>query len=499
MRRIFPVIAAIGLAGFGVARAETAPKSLSEAGRALYGHIVGQLDTMSAPDASLRHGPIAIDEGGTGFHVVIPDVAMTLAEGGTIRLGTIEADLTPEGPDVYDVALTLPRLITVADETGAEIGHATVGESSFTGTWAPVTGGYLDQKLRLADVVVTFPDSGFEARAVLAAYEAALTPSNDSKVTGPSAFLLDGLSISDGQGHEIVRLGSLAGTSAVRALDRAAMLKLNQGFAALGEAGQPNADGTPAAPLDLSFLPTALGDIIADASTDVTLENLTIMDPTGAGGVIIDRLVLASSVTDLDGDLARLHLSYRHDGLQATGEAASPLVPDVVNLEIDVERLPTARLYVMAVAAGAMAAVAPDATGSQALAQLPALFAQSATEVKIGALDLAMAGAKLYGSGTIAGDPNATGGVVGGFTLFASGLESAIATLTANPEDAEAQQAGFFLSLLQSLGAPETAADGAPVLAYRVALDPAGNHTLNGQNLGELFSGMAGGEPGATP
>jgi hypothetical protein len=379
MRILLAALVAVGVADLGAVRAQTAPETLSEAGRALYGHIVEQLDGLNAPENNLRHGPIAIDEGATGFHVVIPDVAMVMPEGGTIRLGTIEADMTPQSPDVYGVAMTLPNLITVADETGAEIGHATVGESSFTGTWAPLTGGYLDQKLKLADLVVTFPDTGFEARAALAAYEAALTPSSDSKVTGPSAFLLDGLTISDGQGHDIIRLGSLAGTSAVRALDRTAMLKLNQGFMALGEAGQPNADGTPAEPLDLSFLPTAIGDIIADASTDVTLENLTIADPTGAGVVVIDRLAFASGVSDLDANLARLDLSYRHDGLQATGEAASPLVPDAVNLEIDVERLPAARLYVMTVAAGAMAAVAPDAAGSQALAQLPALFAQSAT------------------------------------------------------------------------------------------------------------------------
>ena len=379
MRILLAALVAVGVADLGAVRAQTAPETLSEAGRALYGHIVEQLDGLNAPENNLRHGPIAIDEGATGFHVVIPDVAMVMPEGGTIWLGTIEADMTPQSPDVYGVAMTLPNLITVADETGAEIGHATVGESSFTGTWAPLTGGYLDQKLKLADLVVTFPDTGFEASAALAAYEAALTPSSDSKVTGPSAFLMDGLTISDGQGHDIIRLGSLAGTSAVRALDRTAMLKLNQGFMALGEAVQPNADGTPAEPLDLSFLPTAIGDIIADASTDVTLENLTIADPTGAGVVVIDRLAFASGVSDLDANLARLDLSYRHDGLQATGEAASPLVPDAVNLEIDVERLPAARHYVMTVAAGAMAAVAPDAAGSQALAQLPALFAQSAT------------------------------------------------------------------------------------------------------------------------
>lgn len=486
-----PITAAFLVVAAGAAAAQTAPDGLSAEGRVLYDHLMEQFVTLTPQGGELRHGPLAIDESAAGFHVVIPDLAIVMAEGIVLNYGTIEADMTPKGPGVYGVDLAFPELITVTDDAGAEIAHATVGDVAFTGTWAPDTGGYLEQRLRASDMVMSFPDAGFEVRAEGLVYETALTPEGGAKVSGPGAFSLAGLSVRDGQGNEVLNLGTLSGTSTVRALDRAALLRMNQGMASLGQQAAPDQ------PLDLSFMPESPGDVMGEGSTDVTLERMAVSDPTGGGGVFIDRLAFATGFADLDAPLARLDLRYRHDGLSVSGAAASPLVPDAINLDLAVERLPANKLYAMAIAAGALAAAAPEAAGPQVLAQLPALFAEAATELRVAAIDIAMAGAEVHGSGTVAGDPAATGGMVGGFTLFASGLEDAIAALGADPEDMEAQQAGFFLTLFQSLGAPETAADGQPVLAYRIELDPAGDHKLNGQSLGQLFSGMGG--EGTTP
>jgi hypothetical protein len=492
-RSLLAVLAAvsIGLGTAGPGMADTAPEDLSSDGRVLYDHIVTQLDALTAPGAELRHGPIAIDETGAGFHVVIPDFAMVMAEGITITYGTLEADMVPEDAGVYAVSMEFPNLLVVSDAAGTEIAHATFGDATYSGTWAPETGGYLDQTARAANIVLTLPDAGMEVRVEAIAYEAALTPSGGSLVSGPSAFSMNGLSLRDGQGNELVNLGSLSGTGAVRDMDRAALLRMNQGIAALGKSDPANQQ------LDLSFMPGTPGDVLGDASMDMTIENLAVSDPTGGGGLFMGRMTYATGVADLDGPLARLDFRYRHDGLSLTGEASSPLVPDVLNLDLAVERLPATRLYALALAAGALMATVPDAAGPQLLAQLPALFAESGTELKVAALDIAVAGAEAHGSGTVAGDPAASGGVVGGFTLFASGLETAIAALTADPEDQSAQQAGFFLTLFQSLGAPEIAADGAPVLAYRIELDPAGDHKLNGQSIAALFAGMGG--EGTTP
>lgn len=468
------------------------PDDLSPAERALYGQILEELDRLTPEGTELRMGPIEVDERDNGFHVTLTDVrVISTVERVAVDLGTLEFDMTPRDAATYAVTMAWPELITVHDETGNEVAHATFGERSFEGTWSPAFGGYLEQRLVLGDIVLTIEDASFEVRAERVAYEAALGPSGPGRVSGPSAYSLSGLTVRDGQGHELVRIGSVSGTSAVRDLDRGLLNRMNQGMTSMS--GPDSAAGGP----NLSFMPETPGDIIGDASMDFAVRDIAVSDPTGGGELFLGSLAYATAVENLDTPLARIDMSYRHDGLVVTGEAASPLVPDAFNLDFAVERLPAARLYGLLLAAGVAAMATPDATPDQLLGDLPGLFAEAATELRIGAIDIFVAGAEAHASGTLTGDPAASGGVVGTFTMFAARLDEAIARLGAL-QDEPSQQAAFFLSLFQGFGAPETDTTGQPVLAYRLELDPTGAHRLNGQDLAALFGGMTG-EAQGTP
>lgn len=470
--------------------AEPADPSLSPEAKRLYDYLVGEIVRLTPPGATIRHGRIQIEEAGGAFHVVMPDVTfVSRVDGFRANFGTFEKVVTPLGDDRYGVVMTLPDLITVDDDQGREVAHATLGESRFEGTWAPATGGYLDQTMTLGDIVVVSAEVGVELRIFRARYDTALVASGEARVTGPSAYAFEGITLSDGQGREIATVGAIRGTSEVRDLDRGILTRLNNGMAALDQASRQ----LGAAP-DLSFLPTEPGAILGGARMDVTFEDVVVSTPMG-DGFNIARLSYAASVDGLDTPLARIDMRYRHDGLRVAGSEASALVPELANLDFAIERLPATHLYGLALAAG-ISALANPAAGPEALfADLPRVFAEAGTELKVAALDLVAAGAEAHASGSVTGDPVAAGGVIGSFTMFASGLDGAIERVGADPNDMNGQQAAFFLTLLQSLGAPETDAGGQPVLAYRIELSPDGKHTLNGQDIEALMGGLMGGQP----
>ncbi|MEX2649561.1 MAG: tetratricopeptide repeat protein [Alphaproteobacteria bacterium] len=470
--------------------AEPADPNLSLEAKRLYDFLVADLVRLTPPGATIRHGQILVEETGAAFRVVMPDVTfISHVDRFKVNLGTFVADATPLGNDVYGIDMVLPELMTVDDKDGNEVAHAMLGESRFEGTWAPATGGYLDQTMTLGDIVVASAEAGVELRIARARYDTALVPSGEARVTGPSAYAIEGITLSDGQGREIARIGAIRGTSEVRDLDRGILTRLNNGMAALDQASRQ----LGASP-DLSFLPTEPGAILGGARMDVTFEDVVVSTPMG-DGFNIARLSYATSVDGLDTPLARFDMQYRHDGLRLAGPEASALVPDLANLDIAIERLPAAHLYGLALAAGISALANPAAAPEALFADLPRVFAEAGTELKVAALDLAAAGAEAHASGSVTGDPVASGGVIGSFTMFASGLDGAIERLGADPNDMNGQQAAFFLTLLQSLGAPETNEGGEPVLAYRIELSPDGKHTLNGQDIEALMGGLMGGQP----
>lgn len=469
-----------------------APDLTPEA-RELYDRIVAEMTRMAPYGTEIRMAALTIEQAGSSFHVAMPGLVLVgVEEGVEVRLDTLEFDVTPGESATYLVTLAWPALVTVHGGAGAELAHISFGERSFTGTWAPLLGGYLDQRLGLADVVLSIPDVGIEVRAATIAYEAALVPVGGGRVTGPSAFSFGGLTIDNRQGQRLLAIGSISGTGAVRGLDRGLLNRLNEGAASIAQSG---AGGTaPGGTPDLSFLPATPGDIVGDASMDVTMRDVSLADPTGVGSMYLAGLGFAIAVNGLDSPLARLGLSYRHDGLALAGDAASPLAPKAFNLDLAIERLPAARLYVALLGASLAAFVDPNAGPDILLAGLPALFVQAGTELRVAAIDIDVAGAEAHGSGRLVGDPSATGDVVGAFEVTVQRLDRAIAALVAATNDPAAQEAAVFLTVLQGLGAPGTDADGAAVLAYRIEITPTGA-TLNGQDLETLMPGAMGGAP----
>ena len=461
-----------------------ADPGLSPEARELRDLIVAEVTRMVPYGIEIRMATLAIEQAGPTFHVAMPDLALIgIEDGVSVRLDTLEFDVTPTGQSTYRVVAIWPALVTVHDRSGREVANITFGERSFEGTWAPELGGYLDQRLHLANVVLSVPDMGFEVRAKRIAYEAALEPSGNGRVTGPSAFSLGDFSLANHQGQNLFTIGSLKGTSTVRGLNRGLLARLNEGAIAMTPGGAP----------DLSFLPATLGDIIGDAAMDVTIQDLTFSDPTGGASGYIARLAYAMAVVGLDGPLARIEFSYRHDGLALGGDADSALAPKAFNLDLSVDRLPAADLYAMLLNAG-IASFANPGAGDALLAGLPAVFVRAATELRVDALDLSFAGAEAHGSGSLTGDPASTGGVVGTFSLVASRLDRAIETLTQASENQDAMQAAFFLTMVQGMGAPETDSTGDPVLAYRLEIDATGAK-LNGQDLDAMMSGAMGTQP----
>lgn len=472
-----------------------APDLTPEA-RELYDRIVAELTRMAPYGTEIRMAALTIEQAGSRFHVAMPGLVLVgIEEGVEVRLDTLEFDVTPGESSTYLVTMAWPALVTVHDGSGAEFAHITFGKSSFTGTWAPLLGGYLDQRLGLADVVLSIPDFGIEFRAATIAYEAALVPVGGSRVTGPSAFSLDGLTVDNRQGQRLLAIGSISGTSAVRGLDYGLLNRWNEGAASIAQSVESGAGGTaPGGAPDLSFLPATPGDIVGDASMDFTMRDVSLADPTGVSSMYLAGLGFAFAVNSLDSPLARLELRYRHDGLALAGDAASPLAPKAFNLDLAVERLPAARIYVAVLGAFLAAFADPDAGPDTLLAGLPALFVEAGTELRVAAIDIDVAGAEAHGSGSLVGDPSATGDVVGAFEVTARRLDRAIAALVAATNDPHAQEAAVFLTVLQGLGAPGSDADGEAVLDYRIEIKPTGV-TLNGQDFGALIPGASGGTP----
>ncbi|AHF00257.1 hypothetical protein [Thioalkalivibrio paradoxus] len=228
-------------------------------------------------------GEIGIDEHPDGrIGLLLPSLTLEAPDDVTAELGDLAAELRPLGSERWEVTVQLPGDVPLRDRKGDLAARISIGERSMSGVWAGDLASPLQLAVHLGDLVLESeaPTAALdpEQPGRLDAQRLALTLDLDERepgvVTGPLAFVVEGVSLASAAAEPIGHLGRLSVGVDYEDVDLA-------GLAAFGDMAAAPETLMERDPAELlSELLTALGGM----QSRIEVEDLAVQAPPGEVG-----------------------------------------------------------------------------------------------------------------------------------------------------------------------------------------------------------------------
>jgi hypothetical protein len=431
-------------------------------------------------------GPITVEPAGASYRARVPAATIEVPGDVTVTMDAVPIDLVPTDRGWYDVTWTLPSTITVTP-VGDPPGQLTIASQSNRGVFAPEYETFMMLDTTLSGLAAASPEDATSVRLESVSMRADSQEAAPGVFDSTSTFELRGLDVTDETGAAVVRLDALAFEGTFDDADMAALAAIGEQLNDISVRAEGASDPAQAQAIigELAAVIEAAPVLLSGLNGGFRLSGLRVDDEET---VTIGDTGLTLALTGLAGDASNLDI-----GVQLNGLGIEPMpefqrfIPRSVNGVFGLVNLPNAQLkqiLVDSIRTSMAAGMDPEMVGMMAAMQLSQAFNTTGGRVEIRSLsiDADVASMDLVGSVT----PNAAsmfGATMQG-TLSIAGMEQLVSEVKAMPDAADAVKA---LTMLQSMGRQENAADGTPVRVWDVAFNEQGQFLVNGTDMTPLL------------
>ena len=432
---------------------------------------------------------------------------------GTWELGDIVYDLTPVGDATYDVVLTLPETTALFDAAGKAAGGTSIGSQSLLGTWNLALNLWTDGTAEVRDFALHANPPGEEAFAMSIAAvtgESRLESLSEGKWGGVSRVAIEDVTFAgeDGEVGAVDRIDVMTDQRAVdyvffQALSLA-RAEFEQRFGAEPDFADPEVQEVlQTLTQPLFALARERAPLIGDLGVEITLSGISGADPETGAPLAIARIHFGISAHDLDNPTGIVNIAYEHEGLAASVDGVMQrYLPADMAFVIALRDLPVDDAATMTLEMFESGMTDPANFEDNAMMALAFMgmglqqsMAQAGSALEIERIDYVSEALKAHMGGTLVATAASPLGATGTVTLEVEGLDAAVAELSAQQGDPDAQEAAMPLAMLQAMG--QRIEEGGVVRhVYVVELTPDGRTLLNGNDMGPMMDGMMGGGEG---
>lgn len=489
---------------------ESTPIEESAAAAQLRSAINANLETFNgSEEASLDYG-LDIAESDDGAMVATVRGLRMASTEGTWEMGEIVYDLTPVGEATYDVTVAVPAATTFYDDHGMAVGGTSIGSQDIHGTWNIAlnlwTSGFVDMR----DVTMTMAQDGenpFDLTVAAITGDSAMDDQGDGKWRGATRFTLDGIAFGGGDG-EVGSIDAVNVTMDQRAVDyiffQALQMARTEFEGRFGPMPDFNDKTVQAALQDLARPVLALArersPLVGDLGGGIEILGLEGTDPESGAPFRLERLSMAMSAYDLDTALGTVNIAFEHSGFAMTVDGtAQRYLPSDGAFIVTVRDVPVEDSAAMALEMFEGGLDDPAAFQDNAMMALTFLglgmqqsMAATGTTLEIENIAYVSQALTATMKGALTVDAASPLGATGTVTLEIEGLDAAVADVSAQKDDPDAQEILMPLTMLQAMG--QRVEDGGTVRhVYVVELTADGRTLLNGTDMGPMMDGMMGG------
>ncbi|MCH8139107.1 MAG: hypothetical protein IH926_09205, partial [Proteobacteria bacterium] len=295
-----------------------------------------------------RGGAIAVTERDGAFHILVPGVTIAGPEAGqgAIDIGDVRITARPRPDGRYRVRLVLPERMAVRDSGGGTTAIL-IAKQRFGGIWAPELESFIKIDGAYADIRWVPPPGRPGWKIGNLAIKADFTESSPGAWSGPFVVVMKHLEFSGITGKGRVHIGSVEMRTDSRDLrlgDQSRLVReMNATLAPLARARKGKKERlTKAEAAAISKLLRTLRRLFADASSEISITDITYSKMPGAPKSRLKRLHIRIALNDLDKKFSNFNLIYQH-GLLVVSEtegAGRLLAPVGMTIDVTARRLP---------------------------------------------------------------------------------------------------------------------------------------------------------------
>jgi hypothetical protein len=409
-----------------------------------------------------EHDELDIVPRNGGYDIALPGARITTEDGSVFDIGTVHVHVEPASPEGDDVSVVVPGRIPFKDARG-QSGAITIGEQSITLRWDRRFQGSNNFDVILGDVTVAV-DAPVPHRVSIGelAAVAKMAEQEDGKWSGPVEFRVERLAMSTDQGKSL-NLGRVAFAMNFSDFDLVAYRQ-----------------AVPAEGGNAVLFSGDMAGLIGAFDAEVTLEALEAVD-SAQGNLSLGVARYSISAKYLDQPVSDLVIRFGHEGLIGSGPMApGEVIPDRLQLNILIDRLPVEAVTKVVATAGIEMALLGEIKSTNALMpELAAALTGAKSEMRIEKSEFSAPALAGEMSGSLNADEQSAFGVSGGLTVRLVGLTAFQKLLETRTGKAQGLREG--VTMLLAMGKPES---GGLSHRYDFQLRSDGTLLLNGDPFG---------------
>lgn len=490
------------------AEVETGEIEESEAAAQVRAALTAAMAGYDSEESTLDYG-IDIAENADGSMVATLRSVRVISGDGTWEMDDIVYALTPVAEATYDTVVTLPETTVIYDDTGKAAGGSTIGSQDIRGTWNVALNLWSQGTIDIRDVALQIAAPGEEAFAMAIAAitgETRLDASAPGKWGGVARMAIEDivLSGSDSDNAQVERIDIVVDQRAIDYVFFQAMglarAEFKRRFGAAPDLEDPSVQQAMARITEpIIALARERAPVIGDAGMAITVSGIAGQDPDTGAPVAIGRIHFALSAENMDSPAGVVKLAYEHSGLAAPVDGVMQgYMPGEAAFVIALRDLPVEDATTMALEMFEEGVADPASFQDNAMMALTFLglglqqsMAEAGSALEIERIAYLSEALKAHVGGTLVASMASPLGAVGTVTMEVEGLDAAVAQLSAQTDDPDAQEAAMPLAMLQAMG--ERVEDGGVVRhIYVVELTADGRTLLNGNDMGPMIDGLMG-------
>ncbi len=453
---------------------------------------------------------------GDHYDVALPPLTVVSDDGSTAEVGSVALTVKPQEGGTHAVTAVLPDTVPLLDG-GKPSATIRIGQQRFSGVWSGTYESFLSVDANYGDLSVTSDkksggkkgdakNGSLTVGSVTMAGE--LKPDGATTWSGPGALSISNVRVLDDQKKEVMTLAGLTAEGTYTRVDLArssAMQRLIQAHAAAG---------TEPPPAELMSL---VQGMMGGGSFRFGLSGLSGHNPDDGSRFALAQFTSHGATEDFDKPTANATMGFEMAGLEVTPAVAPQgFLPDRVELQLSLAKLPTASLWQALADYAALAqakgsnededddeedAAAADPQAEAIGNRLVGAMAAVGSELRIDKLLVNAPAASGDMTGGLRMAANTAYGAVGGATILLRGLDAAAKALQPKPgqkADKDAKDTLGVIAMLQAFGQAGKDASGNEVRSYKIDLTETGQILLNGADMSALMGGGAPTEPAPT-
>jgi len=456
-----------------------------------------------------RGGAIAVTERDGVFHILVPGVTFALSadrqgrKPSAIDFGDVRITAKPRPDGRYRVRLVLPEKMAVRDSGGGTTAIL-IAKQRFDGIWAPELESFIEIDGAYADIRGVPPAGRPGWKIGNLAIKADFTETSPGAWSGPFALVMKNIEISGITGKGRVHVGSVEIRTDSRDLrlgDQSRLAReMNATLAPLARARKGKKERlTKAEAAAISKLLRTLRRLFADASSEISITDITYSKMPGAPKSRLKQLHVRTALNGLDKEFSNFTLGYDHNLLvvSETEGAGRLLAPVAMAIDLAVVRLPNDALWRALLDAVEASVTDPKLAEALLADRVEAALLAAESEFRLNSLRFEAPDFLIRANGRVTADRTAVKRATGELTVTVRGLTALQKSMARSPKKLGVAGMAPFVGLFGSLGEPGTDETGAPIRRYRLTLQRDGKVLLNGKMTGGIIG--APGNPRQAP